>query len=132
MQLRVFAILIMGFFFYPRNGEAQINLKDNLNYNKTDGAFTTNAPLNMISVKAFRHFSKNYPAVHDEQWTLTERELVVSFINDAKDYRIFYTKRGEFLLSVITYYQGKTYPEELKTLIRVGYPGCEIKNIVEL
>ncbi|HVM88663.1 MAG TPA: hypothetical protein VMT76_10790 [Puia sp.] len=127
MLFRAMLVLIAGFIIYPQNTVAQ-----KPEYDTTERTFTSNVPLNEINTKAFRHFTKNYPNVHDETWAMTAKEIIVSFTQDSKTCRTYYSKKGEFRLSVITYSQRQNFPEELKNLVSIGYPGSEIENIVEL
>lgn len=127
MLLRASMVLIAGLMFYYQDIRAQKPVFDT-----TERIYTGDVLLNKISTKAVRHFNKNYPDVRSEKWVLTSKGYVAFFINDSKIYRIYYGQRGEFRLSVITYYEGKSFPEELKRLVAIGYPDSEIENIVEL
>ena len=101
-------------------------------YDTTERIKTGDIPLNEISTRAVRHFIKHYPYARDEKWFITSKGFVASFTSQDKIYRVYYNQKGGFRLSVVTYYEGKSFPLALERLVSIGYPGSEIKGIVEL
>ncbi|HLY71485.1 MAG TPA: hypothetical protein VKR53_17240 [Puia sp.] len=100
-------------------------------YTVAGNTLASNVPLNEISARAFRHFSRNYSFAVSEKWTKITNGIVVSFIRNSKNYRIAYTKKGNFLFSLV-YYQGSECSDELMSMIARTYPGFHIKNATEL
>ncbi|HVZ95922.1 MAG TPA: hypothetical protein VG847_03545 [Chitinophagaceae bacterium] len=126
MPLRATIVLIAGLLAYSQNIRAQ-----KPEFDTTETISVNNASLNAISTRAVRHFIKHYPDVQNEKWFITSKGFVASFTSNSEIYRIYYNQKGIFRLSVIIY-DGKNYPQTLERLVSIGYPGAEIKNIVEL
>ncbi len=127
MPLRSPIVLMAGLLFFSQSLRAQ-----KPGFDTTEIVTTGNVPLNAISTRAVRHFIKHFPNVHDEQWFITNKGFIATFTDKAEMHRIYYNQRGGFRLSVVAYYEGKYFPEALKRLVSIGYPGSEIDNIVEL
>lgn len=101
-------------------------------YDSTEIIYPGAIPLNEINPRAVRNFIKNYPDVRYEKWALTSKGYVASFTSHSTSYQIFFGKKGALLLSVISCDEEKYFPEDLKRLIAIGYPGSDIQNIVEV
>ena len=100
-------------------------------YTVSDNIIASNVPLNEISARAFRHFSRHYSFAVSEKWIKVPHGEVVSFVQDSKNYQVFYSKKGYFLYS-FTYYPGANCSAELTKTIAGIYPGFQIINATEL
>ena len=127
MLLRTNIFLIGCLMFCSQNICAQKSV-----YDSTEIIYSGNIPLNEIYPKTVRNFIKDYPDVHNEIWALTSKGYVASFTSLSKTYQLFFGKKGALRLTVISYDEQKYFPEDLKRLIAIGYPGSDIQNIVEV
>lgn len=127
IPLRAAIVLIAVLMLYSTSISAQ-----KVVYDTTDRITTGDIPLNEISTRAVRHFIRHYPNARDEKWFITSKGFVASFTTQSKIYRVYYNQKGGFRLSEVTYYDGKNFPIDLERLVSIGYPGSEIKGIVEL
>jgi hypothetical protein len=135
---RILSCLYAGMSLYPAHNFAQsISVADKnadataYHYTDTKNNMTTNVPLNELSVKAYRHFEKNYADIHKETWTKFSGGTVVTFTNNSAFCKIFYDTRGDFVYSY-KYYDGKNCSPELTKMLQRLYPQYKIISVVEL
>lgn len=132
-----FFLIFIFLIAVPQLNHAQVqtsetadNSEKEYKYDFQKRSFESNIPLNEVSAKAFRHFTKNYTGSNNETWIKTADGLMVVFRKDSTLYKVFYTFPGRFLYS-IKYYLTTNYPLVLNKIIGNTYPGYHIKNVVE-
>lgn len=95
------------------------------------GPITANVPLNEVSVRAYRYFHREWPAVADEAWYKMDGQLMATFLWQGHRIKVFFNPKGAFLYN-LEYYAGWDIAPELSTMIRNKYPDCRIKVVTEV
>jgi len=95
------------------------------------GPITANVPLNEVSVRAYRFFHKEWPAITDEVWYKTDKEFMVVFSSHAHRIKTFFNLKGVFLYN-LEYYAGKDIAADMAVMIRNKYPSYQIKVVTEV
>ncbi|HLY69948.1 MAG TPA: hypothetical protein VKR53_09470 [Puia sp.] len=131
-------VCIMVLVFRPTGDYAQSVSVVNKNekgalyyYHDARNFITSNVPLNELSVKAYRHFEKNYADINQETWTKNAGGTLVTFTSNAAFCKIFYDTKGDFRYS-FKYYNKKGFPAELTKMIENAYPQNQVVSLVEL
>ena len=95
------------------------------------GPITANLPLNEVSIRAYRYFHREWPAVAGETWYKTDGQLMVTFLSHEHRMKAFFNLKGAFLYS-LEYYAGKDISADIGAMIRNKYPDSQIKVVTEV
>jgi hypothetical protein len=101
-------------------------------YDENGRNFTSNVPINEISIHAYRHFRKNFPGSLDETWTKTAERLSVSFHMAGSRVQALYDVKGEFLFSLTYCSSGSQMDREIKQRVARFFPGYSTSVAVEV
>lgn len=113
------------------NGQNQFTVPTSFSYGGDGNNITSNVPLNMINIHAFRHFRKRFPSISNESWCKTDGGYLVSFIQNTQRNQAHYNLRGAFLYSV-KYYGEKDISNDLGASIKKKYPDYRIDVVTEI
>src|SRR6516225_2038584 len=76
----VFVLLFIPFTIHAESGSAWSD----------GGPVTSNVPLNEVSVRAYRFFHKQWPAITNEAWYKTDKEFIVTFSKAGHRKKVFF------------------------------------------
>jgi len=87
---------------------------------------------NDISVRAVRHFLKNFENASNETWYSASDMSVVTFIISDINYRVDYDKLGSWMETFRTYDQTKLSPDIRDIFIKSPYRDYQIFQVQEI
>jgi hypothetical protein len=101
-------------------------------YSDPGNNFSSNVPINELSVKAFRRFHRRFREVSTgESWFKYDQGYQVSFMLDQHQEFAFFDPRGTFLYS-LRYYAGKELPKDMVDMVKRRFPGYKIDVVTEV
>jgi len=96
-----------------------------------DTLYFQETQINNVNIKAVRNFRRSFKKVTNEKWYKISNGFVSSFtVNDAKT-QIMYNINGDWLFTVITYYNGQM-SLDAKDLLKDRYDDFLIQSAYEL
>lgn len=90
-----------------------------------------NTPVNVISSKAIRNFTKEFKQASDEAWFVVDGGFVVKFTQDGVETRADYNKKGNWLHTIRTYDENKL-PADIRHLVKSSYYDYNILQVQEI
>ena len=90
-----------------------------------------NAPVNAISSKAVRNFTKEFKQTSDEAWFVVDDGFVVKFTQNEVETRADYDKKGNWLHTIRTYGENKL-PADIRHLVKSSYYDYNILQVQEI
>ena len=127
--------LVLGLFLVPWIVNAQNEATPVLYaaaYNGPGNGISCNVPLNEISIHAYRHFHRLFPAgTSAEYWFKSPEGYQVSFVKDGQRHQAYFDQRGGYLYS-LKYYAGAKIPKATGDLVKKKYTDYQIDVVTEI
>lgn len=98
----------------------------------TDKDPVAQAYRNDISVRAVRHFLRNFDNVSNETWYKASDMCVVTFALDNINYRVDYDRQGGWIETFRTYDETKLSPDIRNIIVRSPYRDYHIFQVQEV
>lgn len=102
-------------------------------YFKETGHVKDSHPLlrNEISIRAVRHFKKNFPAIQDEKWFVITNGYMVKYKDGDVSTRVDYDLQGNWSYT-IRYLTESKLPKEVRKLVRSTWYDYAISSVEEI
>lgn len=83
------------------------------------------------SLKITNDFSKHFKNARDVKWNTEEKAIIATFKKDDKSTRVVYDKKGNWVYTIITYYEDQM-PADIRALVKSAYNDFTISLVHEI